>query len=195
MTRFYGLTGGIGSGKSTVASIFSDHGVPTLDLDQVGKTLINTDPSIVDELCQTFGLRILNQDSSLNRKALAEVAFQSDANTSKLNKIMHTRIRSFEQQWRNKQTNEIAVIEASVLIESGNVDRMHALIVVISDFELRKQRVINRGKQSEYAFTQIVKRQCEDEERLTYADYIIKNNASLEILKATTIKLLQQLSN
>ena len=190
MTKFYGLTGGIGSGKSTVTSIFAQNGVPTLDLDQAGKHIIEHDSKVLRELVNTFGTSILNTDYKLDKQALALEAFKNSENTQKLNAIMHPRIVQAEEDWRDNQIAPIAIIEASVIIESSGVERMDALIVVISDFELRKKRVLDRGLQSHETFNRIIQQQCTDEERIAKAKYLIENNGSLKSLEKKVTKLL-----
>jgi len=177
-THFYGLTGGIGSGKSTVASLFAKYGIPILDLDKVGHVILEQDIDVQQQLIHAFGKQI-QPNEGIDRQALAHAAFTSQQNTLQLNNIMHPAIQSYEQQWRLKQTAPIAVIEASVLIESGGVDRMQGLIVVMADIKLREQRVILRGKQSLSQFKVIVQQQCSDEQRRTSATYIIDNNSDI----------------
>lgn len=190
-TKFFGLTGGIGSGKSTLANIFKQHGISVLDLDQVGHIIINEDKEAQHELIQAFGEDILNQQH-IDRKRLAQVAFASSQNTQILNKIMHPRIQAYESGWRNQQNAAMAIIEASVLIESGGVSRMDALLVVLCDEALRWQRVKQRGNQSKQRFDQIVQQQCSDEERIKHADYIFDNNGRLGHLEQQAIAFLQQ---
>ena len=181
-TKFYGLTGGIGAGKSTVAKLFTDLNVPTLDLDRVGRTLLNK-PDIQKRLVDAFGKAIL-KDNSIERSKLGAIAFQSQANTQKLNVLMHPAIIQAEMKWRDKQTAPYAIIEASVLIESGDMERMDGLIVVFADIEVRKQRVLERGKQSQLQIELIMQRQCRDKQRLQYADYILNNHSDLQRLSA-----------
>jgi len=191
-TKFYGLTGGIGSGKSTVATIFADLGVPTLDLDKVGRTLLNQ-PQIQHQLVAAFGESILH-NQNINRRILREVAFISETNTQQLNHIMHPAIRQAEMLWRKEQTAPFAVIEASVLIESNDVARMRGLIVVLTDLDIRKQRVLKRGKQDEASFHAIDKQQCSDEERKQAADYILYNNRDTQALRSQVNELHQVLT-
>jgi len=190
-TKFFGLTGGIGSGKSTLASIFKRHGIPILDLDQVGHTILNEDKEVQHELTQAFGKDILNQQH-MDRKRLAQIAFASSQSTQTLNQIMHPRIQAYEKAWRNKQGAKIAIIEASVLIESGGVSRMDALLVVLCDKALRWQRVKQRGHQDKQRFEQIVQQQCNDTERMKYADYIFDNNGSLTQLEQQAVSFIHK---
>jgi len=190
-TRFFGLTGGIGSGKSTVAALFAKHGIPTLDLDKVGHLILEQDMDVQQRLIQVFGHQILTTHG-VNRKALAKVAFKNEQNTIQLNNIMHPAILVYEQQWRLKQTTPIAVIEASVLIESGGINRMQGLITVLADVKTREQRVLLRGKQTLQQFNAIMQQQCSDEQRKAFATYIIENNTDLENLDHQVQTFLKQ---
>jgi len=193
MTQFYGLTGGIGSGKSTVASIFSNLGVPILDLDQVGKDIIDEEPIVLKQLVQTFGSDILNVDCTLNRKKMASLVFSSTKKTKALNALLHPLIQKREQRWREQQTAPFAIIEASVLIESGDYDRMDGLIVVLAPLALRKNRVLVRGQQDTCLFDKIIDRQCSNSKRKTVANYLIANDSSVKNLNHTVSMLYQQL--
>jgi dephospho-CoA kinase len=178
-----GLTGGIGSGKSTVAAIFAEFGVPVLDLDQIGHNLAATDDECLCQLVAAFGKKILLADGSLNRKALAAHCF-SDANeTARLNAIMHPLIWHEEEDWLNRQQSDYVIIEASVLLESGGAKRMDAVIVILANESIRLQRVLARDHQNEMEFRTILARQCNDNTRVRMADHVIKNNGSLQQLR------------
>lgn len=178
-----GLTGGIGSGKSTAAAMFAKFGVPVLDLDQVGRTLATADGECLCQLVAAFGEKILHADGSLDRKALAAYCF-SDANeTARLNAIMHPLIWRKEEEWLNRQQSDYVIIEASVLLESGGAKRMDAVIVILADESIRLQRILARGDQNEMEFRSILARQCNDNMRMQMADHVIENNGSLQQLR------------
>ena len=193
-TKFYGLTGGIGAGKSTVAKIFAELGVPVLDLDKVGHQLLETDKQLQQQLRQTFGEAILQSDGSIGRQALAQQAFACATNTNKLNKLLHPRIQHSEKQWRNQQTAALAIIEASVLIESAGVQRMDGLIVVLAAMDKRRQRVLKRGKQDKAAFERIVQQQCTDAERISAANFTLYNDADIQTLQRKVQQLYHTLA-
>jgi dephospho-CoA kinase len=178
-----GLTGGIGSGKSTVAAMFSELGVPVLDLDQVGRQLATTDDECLGRLVSAFGKKILQADGSLDRKTLAMHCFSDADETARLNAIMHPLIWRQEEEWLSQQQSEYVIIEASVLLESGGAKRMHAVIVILADETIRLQRVLARGHQNEMEFRSIQARQCDDNMRMQMADHVIKNNGSLQKLQ------------
>ncbi|MCF6207885.1 MAG: dephospho-CoA kinase [Ghiorsea sp.] len=192
-TKFYGLTGGIGAGKSTVAHMFSDLAVPVLDLDKVGHQLLETDKQLQQQLRQTFGEVIMQPDGGIHRQVLAQQAFACATNTNKLNKLLHPRIQHFEKQWRNQQTAPLAMIEASVLIESDGVQRMDGLIVVLAAMDTRRQRVLKRGKQDSVTFESVIQRQCTDKERIKAADFILHNNDDKQTLQTAVEQLYAQL--
>lgn len=178
-----GLTGGIASGKSTVALMFAKFDVPVLDLDHVGRELTQPGQPLLDKLVRTFGKKIVNGEGNLDRERLASVCFESEAKTRLLGSIMHPAIRQAEQGWLAKQNAVYALIEAVVLLESGGAKRMDALVVVLSDIELRRQRVLARGWPSLKRFGDIIARQCNDEERKKAADYILENNQDIAALQ------------
>jgi len=183
-----GLTGGIGSGKSTVAAMFAGLGVPVLDLDKVGHAAVAPGSAGLAQLVKTFGCDILNPDASLNRKKLAQRCFSNAEQTRQLNAIMHPLIWQAEASWLQQQQADYVLIEASVLLESGAVARMDAVIVVLADVAVRCQRVLARGERSEAEFYAIVDRQVSDAERRQAADYIIDNTGSLAALRQQVLK-------
>jgi len=187
--RRIGLTGGIGSGKSTVAAMFAGLGVPVLDLDHVGHDVVQPGSDGLNQLLAGFGRDILHPDASLNRKALARHCFSDAKQTAKLNAIMHPLIRQAEQTWLDQQQGNYAMIEASVLLESGGAHRMDAVIVVLADLVLRRQRVLVRGDRSPDEFDAIVARQVSDAERRKAADFVIMNTGSLEALHQQVLKI------
>jgi len=106
-----------------------------------------------------------------------------------LNAILHPEIVAYEQQWLKKQSAPYAMIEASVLLESGGASRMDGVIVVLANKTLRKERVLARGKQDEAMFDKIIERQCDDNTRRKHADYILQNDGSLESLQQQVMQL------
>lgn len=174
-----GLTGGIGSGKSCAATIFESLGVPVLDLDRVGHSLVHPGSDGLAQLVKVFGSSFLNFDGSLDRAALSAHCFSDSHETAKLNRILHPIIWRAEEAWLKEQNAPYVIIEASVLLESGGADRMDKIIVLLADEEIRLQRVLARGSHDEGSFHAILARQCSDEERRSAATYVIENSGSL----------------
>jgi len=188
-----GLTGGIGSGKSTVASIFSKLGVPLLDLDLVGQQVTASNAEVLELLAKIFGREILDGDR-LNRKRLAEICFSSREKTKQLNDILHPLIWQKMDEWAKEQKADYVIIEASVLIESEGCDRMDATIVVEADLPVRRQRVLSRGRQTARSFESIVSIQSSDEARRSHADFTLPNNGTVGALKEEVESLHEVLS-
>jgi len=178
------LTGGIGSGKSTVAALFAKlAAVLVLDLDQLGRDIAAPNTIGLQRLMDTFGHAFLQSDGTLNRAALAQHCFATASETAKLNAIMHPLIEQAENDWVRLQQSPYVIIEASVLLESGGDSRMDYVVVVLADEALRYQRVMARADRSAGDFYAIVERQCNDDKRRLAADFIIKNTHSLDTLK------------
>lgn len=178
-----GLTGGIGSGKSTVATMFSALDVPILDLDEVGRQVTAVGSEGFDALVQQFGEGILDGEQ-LNRGRLAQVCFASSEKTTQLNNILHPLIWQQEEQWIHEQKHaSYLLIEASVLIESKGYERMDRLVVVMTDLAIRRERVMQRSGMSQALFESIIARQCDDADRLRLADDIIENNSDIKSLQ------------
>jgi len=182
-TARVGLTGGIGSGKSTTAAIFSELGVPLLDLDQVGRQLTDPGQRGLTALTETFGEQILTPDGELDREHLAEMCFASNEGTRRLNRALHPLIWQEETHWLADQSSPYAVIEASVLLESGGSGRMDAIVVVLADEDVRRRRVLARGRQNNSQFDSILARQCSDAERIQAADIVIRNDNDMDALR------------
>ena len=187
-----GLTGGIGSGKSTLATIFAELGVPVLDLDAVGREL-HKDADCRDALVAAFGNGILDSSGAVDRAALGKLCFADAEKMKMLNNIMHPRIWQREEAWLAAQQAPYVLIEASVLIESAGAARMDAVVVVLADIEIRRERVLRQRDMHAEQFDAILARQCDDTVRRQVADFIVENNADLYALKKTAIDLHHQL--
>jgi len=191
MAYVMALTGGIGSGKSTVATMFAERGVPVLDLDQVGHDCLNK-PLLRQHLVEIFGVDILDENGHVQRKILATKAFSDAKATQQLNHILHPAIQAQEKHWLAQQQAPYVIIEASVLLESGAQARMDAVVVVVADVDIRRKRVLQRGYQDEAAFERILQRQCDDALRRLKADFIIENSGDRSVLEGQVTCLHQQ---
>ena len=187
-----GLTGGIGSGKSTLAAMLAGLGVPVLDLDAVGRELL-LDANCRAALLDAFGEIVFDASGDVDRAALGRLCFADAEKTAVLNSIMHPRIWQKEEAWLAAQQAPYVLIEASVLIESAGAARMDAVVVVLADIEIRRERVLRQRDMHAEQFDAILARQCDDTIRRQVADFIVENNADLHALKKTAIDLHHQL--
>jgi len=187
-----GLTGGIGSGKSTLAAMLADLGAPVLDLDALGREL-HKDADCRAALLAAFGNGILDSSGAVDRGALGRLCFADAEKTATLNSIMHSRIWRREEEWLAAQQAPYVLIEASVLIESGGAARMDAVVVVLTEVETRRNRVLQQRDMDAQQFEAILARQCDDAARRKAADFLVKNNTDLNALQHAAAHLHRQL--
>ena len=183
--KLIGLTGGIGSGKSTVAQLLVRHGWELVDADQIARDIVEPGQPALTELAQAFGEDILQEDGSLDRRLLASRAFSSREKTAVLNSITHPRINE-ETQARfdaaRQAGADFVVYDMPLLVDKGLHKDMDATIVVDVDAEQRVRRLVAyRGLDEEDARRRIAA-QIPDDVRRAVADFIIDNNGPREAL-------------
>jgi dephospho-CoA kinase len=178
-----GLTGGIGSGKSTVAAIFSCLGVPVYDADSHAKGVMTTDGILIEQIKKEFGNLAYEASGNLNRKFLADQVFGFPEQLEKLNKLVHPRVAENYKQWVEQHQEKPYILkEAALLFESGSVRRLNKIIVVTAPKALRIARVMNRDHRSEQDVNNIMQRQWTEEKITAGADYVIVNDESSAIM-------------
>ncbi|MBV9067583.1 MAG: dephospho-CoA kinase [Acidobacteria bacterium] len=184
-----GLTGGIASGKSTIARMFADLGCITVDADQIVARLYQPGQAGHDAIVRTYGSGILLPDGTIDRRKLADVALATDESAKALNALIHPLVVAEEVRMMDEETrgdgDRIVMVEATLLIEAGGKDRYDRIIVVDVDPETQLARAIARGMTREDAERRIA-RQMPREERLRYADYVIDNSGDLRAAEAET---------
>jgi len=181
--KVIGLTGSIGSGKSTVSCFFEELGAVVIDADQVSRQVVEPGSPALKELTVAFGENILNPDGSLNRTLVAEIVFNSDEKRELLNSIIHpmifNEINSTIGEYREKGT-EIIILEAALILEKkGLIKLIDKLIVVSIDEETQKKRLDGRGDLSKEQIDARINSQLTNNEKIKHADYIIDNNQDL----------------
>ena len=178
-----GLTGGIGSGKSTVAQMFQRLGVHLIDADQLGREAVEPGQPALAEIAETFGADVLHEDGTVNRAALAGIVFKDSEALARLNSIVHPRIWEEEERllagYETQDPEGIVILDAAVLIEAGFADRMDIIVVVDLDEADQIHRLTSKGMTAEDARSRIHS-QLSREERLDRADFVIDNRGSLD---------------
>jgi len=191
-----GLTGGIASGKSSVAHLFAALGCGTIDADQIVTQLYQPGRAGHAALIRTYGESILAPDGTIDRRKLADVALATDAGAKKLNALIHPLV--IEEQARLIAAQEaadgdrIVIVEATLLIESGGRSRFDRIIVVDTDPETQITRAVARGMTREEAERRIA-RQMPRKERLRYADYVIDSSGTMSDTEAATVRVYESL--
>lgn len=178
-----GLTGGIGSGKTVVANIFRQLGVPVYNADSEARLLTESSEEIKSEIRKTFGEEFFNPDKSLNRTALAKIVFGDKEKLAALNAIIHPEVKKHFETWlRQSQNAKYIIKEAAILCESGSHAGLDKIISVTAPEEVRISRVMARDNSSREKILAVIKNQWSDEELKKNSDYLIINDDSTLVI-------------
>lgn len=169
-----GITGGIGSGKTTVAKFFEAYQIPTYLADDEAKKLMLQNP-IKADLLDLFGPKTYFPDGSLNRKFLADQVFDNKPLLDKLNAIVHPRVADHYKEWVAQQKSPYILYEAAILFETGRYKDFDYIILVTAPKEERIKRLKLRDKSSEKEIRARMDNQWQDEKKEKMADFIIRN--------------------
>lgn len=182
-----GLTGGIGSGKTTVAKVFEVLGIPVYYADDEAKRLMNEDGGLKQKIIQHFGNESYI-DNKLNRAYIASIVFNSEEKLTLLNSLTHPVTIQHAEEWMKKQTAPYVIKEAALLFESRSNEHLDKIIGVEAPQSLRIERVILRDKVSSEDVMKRINRQMDDGEKMKRCDFILKNDEK-QLLLPQVIKL------
>lgn len=191
-----GITGGIGSGKTTVCKLFEQLGVPIYYADDRAKYLMQHEHYLIDLIKQNFGAEVYDNGGALNRRLLAEKVFNNSEKLALLNSLVHPAVfRDTERFVEQQQIKNLpyAMKEAALLVETGSYKSLHKLIVVTAPLELRIQRVMARDGATHDEVLARIRHQMPEEEKIKLADYIITNDKDEEHLKLQVLNIHEQL--
>ena len=192
MTLTVGITGGIGSGKSTVCKVFKLLGIPIFEADLVAKELINSNSEIKNGLTYLFGNDIYIPNHGVDRKKLANIIFNDDIQLEKVNALIHPVVRNEFENWLKKQNTAYIIHEAAILFESGFYKMMDFTILVSAPESQRVGRVIKRDKISENEVKERMAKQWTDAQKRELASVEIKN-ANNDLIIPQIIKIDNQI--
>ena len=188
-----GLTGGIGSGKSTILNYFRDHGYPCFESDEVGKKLLQVD--LKETVLNLFGEELYDEKGILDRKALSKKVFSDSKLLETLNDIVHPAVNETFEKFKKKHRDfPIIVKEAAILIESGSYKSCDVIILVKAPLDERIKRIVARDSVNESEVIARIDNQWEDEKKEKYADYVVEN-ISLEETYEKVKYLIKKLNN
>jgi dephospho-CoA kinase len=188
-----GITGGIGSGKSTVCKLFSLLGVPVYTADDRAKWLMNHDSPLKEKILAVFGSESYLSNGELNRAYLAASVFSNPEKVAALNALVHPAVRKDFMDWVSQQTAPYLIKEAALLFETGAAKELDCVINVSSPLRVRMARVLLRDPhRTEEQVNQIIDQQLPDEEKNERADFSIKNTDN-KLLLPQVIALHEQL--
>ena len=183
------LTGGIGSGKTTVSTLFSQLGVPLVDTDLLSRELVEPGAPALNEIRQTFGSDVVNPDGTLNRPALREKVFADTAARKQLESILHPRIRKLTRERLAGIDAPYAIVVIPLLLETGMDNPGDRILVVDVSESVQIARVLARDGVDEVQVRGILRAQCDRQRRLNAADEVIENNGSEEDLRGKVEQL------
>jgi dephospho-CoA kinase len=191
-----GLTGGIASGKSTIARLFAALGCVTIDADQIVARLYQPGQAGHEALVRTYGRGILLEDGTVDRRKLAGIAFASEESAKALNALIHPLVATEQIEWmaaeEQKPGDRVVMVEATLLIEAGGEERFDRIVIVDVDPETQLARAVARGMTREEAARRIA-HQMPRHERLQHADYVIDNSGDLQAAEAETKRVYEAL--
>ncbi len=189
-----GLTGGIGSGKSTIAKLFKELGVPVYDSDKEAKNLMNTSKPIRDSIIKLLGKKAYRA-KVLNRDYISSKVFKDDDLLSQLNAIVHPRVKKHFKDWHAEQDAPYVVQETALIFENKAQDNYDKIILVTAPVSVRIARVMDRDKVDESAVLNRIHNQLTDEKKSGMADYLVENidlKKTSEIIKQIHDQLLAE---
>jgi dephospho-CoA kinase len=174
--KVIGLTGGIGSGKSTVSRLLNKMGIPVYIADAESKRLTESSPAIREKLTGRFGAN-LYADGKLNKSLLASLIFENEANLRFVNSVIHPEVRIDFERWKSQQTQSpVLVIETAILFESGFSDLVDVSVTVAAPEALRIRRLKLREGWSQESINARIQSQLPEEEKIRRSDYVIYND-------------------
>ena len=176
MTRIIGLTGGIGSGKTTVANYIKSTGIPVYIADDAAKGVMESE-AVILEIKKEFGDDVF-ENSKLDRKKISKLVFANPEKLQKLNSIVHPLVKSHFEAWLKKHHDAPFIVkEAAILFESGTYKNCDAIITVVAPIEDRIKRVMQRDNTDRNSVLERMKNQWTDEERVLKSDFVIQNSS------------------
>jgi len=171
-----GITGGIGSGKTTVCKLFELLGIAVYYSDDEAKKILDYDSTVKSELLNLFGASILNEFEQIDRKKIATIVFSDTTKLASLNAIVHPAVAKHFDEWCKKQSSPYILKEAAILFESGAYKQVDKSIIVTAPIELKLLRVIARDKTTEEEVLKRMSNQLPDEEKIKLSDFVIRND-------------------
>ncbi|PIA82106.1 dephospho-CoA kinase [Gaetbulibacter sp. 4G1] len=186
-----GLTGGIGSGKTTVAKQFLALGIPVYIADEEAKKLMHKSKVIKRKLIQLFGNKAY-VNGELNKSFIANIIFNDSSYLKKMNAIIHPRVARHFEKWTLKQVAPYVIKEVAILFENGGNKQCDYVITVIAPFELRIERLLKRDHTTRSKLNAIIKNQWSDDDKIKLSDFVI-DNTTLESTKKQVVKVHEEI--
>lgn len=197
MSLLVGLTGNMGSGKTMAAGLMKELGAHILDADAVCRGLMRPGQPAWKEIVEHFGKDILREDQTLDRSQLADIVFENLEQKQVLERILHPRVFQVEQkeyeQLKKMKPDAVLVVDAALLIESGNYKKMDKVVVITCDDEIRSKRLLQRGSFTSSDIERRINSQMSQDQKVRCADYVLSNNGTKKELKSQVNAVFKEL--
>ena len=191
--KIIGLTGGIGSGKSTVSKILLNHNIPVYDSDSKAKKLMNSSNELKEMIIEYFGKNSY-QDNQLNKIYISNIIFNNQIKIDKINSLVHPFVFRDFNKWKKNITSKYIIFESALIFETGSYKNNDFNILVVSDLKERIKRVVKRDRVKEKEVLVRIKNQWNDEKKIPLADYIFKNNSLMDT-REKVIEMIKIINN
>lgn len=175
MTKIIGLTGGIGSGKTTVANFFKEKGVPVYIADDEAKKIMDNN-KVVAEVQQLFEEKVIDNFGKLDRKKISQIVFHNKEKLNALNALIHPKVKAHFNTWlENHASFSFVIKEVAILFETNGHLHCDATILVTAPIEIRVERVMKRDHKTREEVLQVINNQMPEEEKIKLATYVVEN--------------------
>jgi dephospho-CoA kinase len=178
-----GVTGGIGSGKTSVCKVFTVLGIPVFSTDRIAREIMDGDENIIRQINSIAG-RDMYSNGALDRMALASLIFNNSSLLEKVNSLVHPLVFERFSGWEKNQTSPYVIMEAAILFESGASKLVDKIVTIVAPEEERLSRVTQRSKLSRHQVLERMMNQMNDEARIKLSDYVIYNSENDMIIPA-----------
>ncbi len=180
-----GVTGGIGTGKTTVCTIFKKIGIPIFNADEQSKILLKKNENVISKIITVFGDNILDK-KKIDTKKLGRIVFTNKQKLIELNNILHPRVIEKFDNWLLEQDSKYIIKESALLFESNTYKKLDKIILIQSPLKLRINRVCSRDNRTKNEVSKIIKNQLKQSEYIKLVDYVITNNEKMLITPQVT---------
>lgn len=191
--KIIGLTGGIGSGKTTVAKFIEEMGFPVYYSDDRAKEIVNDDEVLKNNIKELLGEEAYDENGFYNRKYVSEIVFNIDETRLQLNALIHPAVKIDFENWVNKQHAEFIFKETALLFELNLNESCYKSVLVTADDNIRIKRVMDRDQKTYREIEAVIDKQMPEKDKIKRADFVIYNNDGIDELKAATEKMMVKL--
>ncbi|ATL44817.1 dephospho-CoA kinase [Elizabethkingia sp. HX WHF] len=195
MHKIIGLTGGIGSGKTTVARFIEEMGYPVYNSDTRAKDLVNESDDLKAAIIQLLGSQAYDENGLYDRKYVGSIVFSNDELLKQLNAIIHPAVNKDFHDWVKRQSREIIFKETALLFELKLNLQCDKSLLVTADESIRIKRVMDRDSKTYREVEKVIDNQMPERKKIRLADYVIENNSDMQHLRLSTEKIMTSLIN